>query len=808
MFSKKDIEHFLRAMRDAIRSNHRRIVVLTGNDGSALVEGASELVKAYMERYGTSDKELLYVFHAFYEDSVERRNEFRERVGREYEFEYVPYHECRRVLGLTYDVIVMDLINNLEPNDLGRLLGIARGGGFYIFLMARLEDYDRIVTRFQRTLLTPQYKIEDIRHIFPKRIIKKLFERDGIAIYDVERRKYLKKFKIRRKGYRRVEYRGRPVEIPERARFPRVAYELALTQDQVEVLKLLEELYERPEEGRKVAIVITADRGRGKSSVVGIGLAALAHKLRKAKGRTRILVTAPSEHNVQPLFMLAVKTLRALGHDVQVGELDGSVVSLRAKGIEIEYASPLDSVRRRADIVAVDEAAGLQVPMLFTIKERFDRIVFSSTIHGYEGAGRGFSVRFLGRLRRDPRVRVLEYEMDQPIRYSEDDPVERWAFDALLLDAEPAELDRGDLEAVERMEVEYYKPSLEEFFLESDEELRQFIGIYVMAHYRNNPNDLGIMMDAPHHTVRALRLPSGKIVVSLELAEEGPLAGEIGKEAAKGAWIAGNIVPDRLIKHYKLLDFGELVGWRVVRIATHPAVMRRGLGSRMLEEAEKEARERGYDWIGAGFGVTEELLKFWLKNGFTPVHMSPDRNPVSGEYSVIVVKPLNERASECVEFVAREFKRKLLDSLYEPYFDLEARIAHLLLKATPPVEGARPKLTLSQIGRFMSYAWREMTLENCMDCMRELTKAYFMDPGGLGLSEEAELMLVAKVLQGKSWKAACDELDVEPPKMMAEMKEIARAFSRYYFGVGSEGEAERYMYLRLERAGEGLPDSG
>ncbi|HDD34043.1 MAG TPA: tRNA(Met) cytidine acetyltransferase, partial [Thermofilaceae archaeon] len=425
---------------------------------------------------------------------------------------------------------------------------------------------------------------------FEKRFVAKLYEHRGIIIYDVDERRLLKASDLPR---RMKAFKRSPPEVPEKRLFPEPIYRLALTKDQVEVLKLLERLYERPEKGTKRVVIVTADRGRGKSSAIGMALAGLAHRIRRAKGTCRIAVTAPSEANVQELFKFARRGLERLNHEVEIEERQGLVVGVRAKGIEIRYFKPLEAVARRADLLAVDEAASLQVPMLFALLKRYDRVVYSSTIHGYEGAGRGFSVRFLRRLRRLKNVEVYEYEMEEPIRYSAGDPVEEWAFDTLLLDAEPATLDEEDVKCVEAMDVEYFVPDPEEFFLRDEQALREFFGIYIMAHYRNNPNDLGMMMDAPHHMVRALKLRTGKIVVSLELAEEGPLDEELARESSRGAWIMGNIIPDRLIKHYKLVDFGRFKGIRIVRIATHPELWGKGLGSRALKEVEKEARERG-----------------------------------------------------------------------------------------------------------------------------------------------------------------------------------------------------------------------
>jgi len=788
-------------IRQAIVSNHRRLIVLSGSRDEDLIEAAAHVLKAYVREAAPGRVlSMLYAYHAFYSDGVRRRELFDkvvEEIDSRFNIEFIPYHESVRAMGATYDIAVLDLINNLEPNDLGKLVGVVRGGGILVFLTPPLSSWENVVTRFQELLLTHKYGVESLRHIFVRRFIKKLMEHDGIMIYDVDSHKLIKAPRIFKEVKR---FRGRTIVIPERTKFPKKVYGLALTQDQVNVLRVLEGLYSKLEKGERLSIVITADRGRGKSCAVGIGIATLAHKLRRAKGRARIIVTAPNEANVQSLFQLVVKTLKTLRYNVDVEEKDGMMVGVKAKGIEIIYLTPLESVRRNADIIAVDEAAGLQVPMLYAIHRRFSKAIFSSTIHGYEGAGRGFSVRFLGLLRKDPSTIVIEYEMEEPIRYANDDPIERWLFDTLLLDAEPAPLNKEDLEFVDKMKVEYYVPRLEEFFLEKDDELRQFIGIYVMAHYRNNSNDLGMMMDAPHHTVRALRLPTGKIVTSIELAEEGEIPRDMAIELAKGAWIAGNIIPDRYIKHYRILGFGELIGWRIVRIATHPSVMRRGLGSYALKKVEEEASRRGYDWVGAGFGVNRELLRFWLKNDYVPIHISPDRNPVSGEYTVIVVKPLNETARKYVTRANKEFRIKLINSLHEPYHDLDIHVARMLLTSidSAVIEGYKPNLTDVQIGRVITYAWGQMTVENCMDVVTELAKTYFYRAANdrPQLSEIEELILIVRVLQAKSWKVSCQQLNVAPPYMMSELRNIIKKLATHFLGV-SERDFSKYFVTSL-----------
>lgn len=793
ILNRETAEELLDAFKQAKRLNHRIMLVLTGDNDGNLIIGAVEAINLFLSVTELKGEGILYAYHAFYEDGRSRKEVFEKAVKHDTRFVYVSYHDSEMCLGRTFDAAILDLINNLEPNDVGRLSGVVKGGGLYVILLPSFQRLMKIITRFQGLLLTPQYGPESLRKFFERRFVSKLFVHEGVIVYDVDEKKILKYSDLPKQV---PKAKREDLVIPEKKILPQPIYEIAVTQDQVNVLKILEKLYQKPEKEKKVVIVITADRGRGKSSVIGLGIAALSHKIRRAKGRCAVVLTAPSEANVQELFKFARRGLESLGYEVQAEEEGGYITRLKAKSIDIAYFRPLEAVTKRADIVAVDEAASLQVPMLFAILKKHDRVIYSSTVHGYEGAGRGFSIRFLHSLRQSKNIEIYEYEMKEPIRYALEDPIELWAFDTLLLDAEPSPITEDDLKLVEEGEVEYWIPDPEEFFLKDENTLREFFGIYIMAHYRNNPNDLGMMMDAPHHKVRALRLKNGKVVVSIELAEEGPLEEELAKQSARGAWIMGNIIPDRLIKHYKLVDFGRYKGLRIVRIATHPDLWGKGLGSRALEELEKEAIKVGYDWVGAGFGVTLELLKFWLKNNYLPVHLSPDRNPVSGEYTALVIKPLNERVKEYIDRMAIEFKRKLLSSLAEPYHDLSPRVIRAILSSTPGA-GTSPKLTEYQLGRLVSYAWGDMTLENCMDCMRELAEAYFMN-GYHFLDEEQELLLITKVLQAKSWKVTCLELDTRPSRAMDSLRSAAKALCSELVGIRSEKDIERFLFLKLE----------
>ncbi len=770
-----------------IKGRIRALIVISGSDPTKLGVLAARTIEYYVSKWfkQTREKELkgLYVFHDEFPDAVKMKEIFENKVSKitkKIDFEFAVYEKSERYLGITIQILVMDLTKDLKPNDVGRLVGIVEGGGIILFLTPTWNTWDTFKTIFKETLTVPQFP--EPRHIFITWIKKKLLMHDGIGIYDADNDKIIKKLAIKRE----IKEYVKSVSIPKERVFPSEVYEHALTMDQVNVIKMLEYFYEKPEKGKKKVLVLTADRGRGKSCAIGIGLVGLLHLFRKIKPKFRALITSPSPSNIQSLMSLAISVLDSLHYKYDVVKKGGNIIEIRGDKFSIEYWEPIVIPKIKGDIVVVDEAAGIHVPLLYKILEVHNRLVFSSTIHGYEGAGRGFSVRFLKKLKTMENIELYQYEMTEPIRYNYNDPVEEWQFKALLLDAEPAELDEKDLEDIENKRLLYVKYDPKELF-EKEDELRQLFGIYVLAHYRNEPDDLGMLADAPHHVIRAVKTSTGKIVCAIQIAQEGPIESNMVDELLKGGKIPGNIIPDRFLKHTRLVEFASTVGWRIVRIATHPAVQGKGIGSWAIERIFEEVKERGLDWLGSGFGVTDELLRFWIKNNFSVIHISPDRNPVSGEYTVLVLKPANEKSSKLVEVAQMEFKMKLINSLPINYRELEPEVVYLMLDDKPYVYSDKPVNYFSSIAldRLWTYCKGPMTFEAAADLMYIIGRMYWLTKKDARpkLNRMQEMLLITKALQGLTWDEASEILK-KPVKTLQESgHEIACIYFEYLTGI-------------------------
>jgi tRNA(Met) cytidine acetyltransferase len=782
---------FLRELHKAIDGRYRLLLILAGDDNKKQSVILSDILINFLKRFlqVKNFARVLYVYHDEFSDAKTRvkivKNIMRKYIKKKKinaEVEFGIYETSDRYLGTTYQGLIMDLVNSLRPLDVGRLGGIVEGGGIVILLTPKWSEWHNRKNLFQMTLAVPQHP--EPRNVFVRWFKEVTMSCDGIFIYDVDRDEIIKMASIMRQTIER-----RSISFPSAVNFPIELYHLALTQDQVEAIRLIESLIELPQKPyKRTAVILIADRGRGKSCAIGIALAGLIKSLLEFKNKLRIAITAPSLNNVQSLMQLAIKALNALQLKYKELKKGDMIYEIKGDRFSIEYWEPAVVPKLDVDIAVVDEAAGIPVPLLYKILLRFRRTIFATTIHGYEGAGRGFSVRFLKRIKEDKETNLIIYEMEEPIRYSSGDPVERWQFRVLLLDAEPEELSEEDLKFIEAKEFRYLRVEPEEIYkLENEKVLRALFGIYVLAHYRNEPDDLAMMADAPHHSIRALALKNGKIVAAAQLAEEGPIPPEYLQSLLRGGKIAGNIIPDRLLKHGRLNEIGFGRGWRIVRIAVHPSVQGKGVGSYLLQELIKEAIERGYDWIGSGFGATEELLRFWVKNGFTPLHISPDRNPVSAEYTVLVLKPLNDTWNSIVNILYREFLTKLLESLHDTYRDLEVDVAWQLLKAYNIQSDvcAKPTLTPIQLDRLLTYIEGHMTYESCCDAIAIMVKNYWRDNNSRCkiLTPIEEKLTITKVLQGLSWEMCSSIFGKRKNVLIDEMREIIAKLLKNYFSI-------------------------
>ncbi|MEM4473265.1 MAG: tRNA(Met) cytidine acetyltransferase TmcA [Archaeoglobaceae archaeon] len=721
------------AIETAIKNKHRFLVFLCSSSLKGALKVCEKIIERSKEKTGKSD--LLIV----------GRENFLE-IAKHFEGVLIHWKDSAQVLGRTFSSLIMDFSEGFHPNDLGIVVETVEEGGAIVAISPPLETWFDMKSRWHEDIVSEPYTIEDVVGRFYRRFIEKTLEAEGIIVYDVDKDLLVKKYEFRSEVPPREE-----ITIPESTKIKKKLYKLCATQDQVRVLTIFENFFERKKERK--AIVITADRGRGKTAILGIATPPLISRLQRLLKRpVRVMVVAPTPQAVQTYFKFLIKAMKRQGmREFFVKKSEEMITVVNSKYARVEYVVPRRAIEEKdfADILVIDEAAGIEAPVLLKITENARHMIFSTTVHGYEGTGRSFNIRFLKRLESDESVEVEKIHMSEPIRYGSGDPIEKWLYDVLLLNAQPAEIDEKDLEKIKNMELEFKMLDKDEL-VKNDKLLREFFGIYVLAHYRNRPSDLAILLDTPNHIPFAVFV-NGKVVCSLHVAIEGGLDDEVIEKIKGGYKPKGQIIPDLALKHFWNYEFAKQKGIRIVRIATHPSVMNLGIGSFALKNIIKFAEENYLNWVGSGFGISNELLRFWLKNGFIPIHITPQRNEVSGEYTAIVLKPIGDRRN--VEKMNSEFIRRFIEYLGDELSDLEVKTAIMVLKTLKSeIDACIPKFGYVEVERLQKYFEGLGFYEYISDLARPLVRFYYSKLGDAKLDEIEEEILVAKCLQLLPWR--------------------------------------------------------
>jgi tRNA(Met) cytidine acetyltransferase len=337
--------------------------------------------------------------------------------------------------------------------------------------------------------------------------------------------------------------------------------------------------------------------------------------------------------------------------------------------------------RPTADLLLVDEAAAIPAPLLERMLGHYPRIVFATTVHGYEGTGRGFDVRFRAVLDRlTPGWRACR--LATPIRWAADDPLEALLNRALLLDAEPAADDAVTplLESARPVSVE--TPARDH--LAADEPLlRQVFGLLVLGHYQTRPSDLRQFLDAPDIAVHLLRC-GDTVLATAVTGREGRLPADLLAPIFSGhRRPRGHLLPQTLSAHAGLFEAPALGFRRILRIAVHPAARGRGLGRRFVAAIADLATAAGDDLLGASFGATPGLLRFWHRCGLDPVHIGSRRNAASGVHAAVVLRTLTPAGERLLDLGRRRLLPRLTVLLAGPLRDLEPAVVAGLLSDAP-----------------------------------------------------------------------------------------------------------------------------
>ncbi len=445
----------------------------------------------------------------------------------------------------------------------------------------------------------------------------------------------------------------------------------------------------------KKTAVLLGVRGRGKSSALG---RALARALFFKEGRA--LVTAPSKASVQTLFdgterelwaLKAAQARTADGSDSKEGAPQGELAIenwVKAQMTRLRFLSfgSLLDGSDDADWLLVDEAAAFPIDHLQALNRRFPRCLFSTTVQGYEGTGRGFLLKFKEMLAR-ARKPFNWMTLKKPWRYREGDPLESLLNRILVLHSEEPEKGAGDgaLNLKADPNALAIGRIAQETLAEDEADLAKFLGLLNAAHYRTSVFDAAFLLDGEALTLYAGKLGSALPGVLL-LQTEDPLPEPLGRETCEGRRRPqGHLLQAVLAAHSGAFGAVSLKLGRVLRIAVEPLAQNQGLGRALLGKMEREAKEAGLDAVGASFGATPALLSFWCGAGYSLLRIGVEKGESSGLQSAVVLKALSQKGESLIASEAPVFKRRLASQLLGPLQSLDPALALAILRFSDPM---------------------------------------------------------------------------------------------------------------------------
>lgn len=508
-------------------------------------------------------------------------------------------------------------------------------------------------------------------------------------------------------------------------------------------------------------LLLTADRGRGKSTALGISAAQLLQSAPR-----QIWVTAPSFSAVATLFQHAAQTL---------GQDENDKKALFYQDASLRFIAPdrLLAEQPPADLLIVDEAAAMPQGILRQWLKCYDRIVFASTLQGYEGSGRGLSLRFQ-RFLQQHTPHWQQVELTQPVRWAKADPLEQFSISALLLDSPLTALTAPNQFDPTQLHLELVDSRI---LLADAALLSEIMGLLAQAHYRTRPSDVQALFTEADRQLYVARNTRNEIIGVIWLVSEGPLESELAEAVHRGERRPnGDLLPQALLTHAGIFAAAQYRYQRVMRIAVHPAYQQLGIGAWMLDQL-KNHLPAITEILGCSFSATLELIQFWQRNGFTVVKLGLHADTVTAGHAVIMLKPLTATAQHLIQQAQQRFAWQW-PVLFPCYFQqLQPRLVTQITAQLPMAENP---LSAEDKRDIDSFAYGRRALEFSFVPLQQFICQHRSSEVFLALDADEQRLLIALFLQQQPVQTVISHFSLQGHKAL--LNTLRRLFRHLLIG--------------------------
>ena len=483
---------------------------------------------------------------------------------------------------------------------------------------------------------------------------------------------------------------------------------------------------------RNRPLTLCANRGRGKSAAIGIAIGQLL--LRENSKTITVYITAPSLASASIIFKHIKLTL-------PYAKSNTGQISFKDNFIKFIAPDKLLSTLPSCDFLIVDEAAAFNPHSLESLLKHYSRIVFSTTLHGYEGSGYGFINRFSKKLNTiTPEWKSVT--LNQPIRWKKNDPLEAFVDKVFMLSINE---NKSDFD-FSLNEINVRIISSEN--LRTDKKLLESIfSLLKAAHYKTSPNDLQQLLNS-ENSIIFLSYCKNDLLAAAVTEKEGSLPEDLAQEIYKGnRRPKGEFIPQSIIMHLGLIEAAQLNYLRIMRIAVYPELQGKKIGTNLLENIINYANESKFDFIGCSFGATAQLLRFWQKFEFHTFRIGYKKNNFSGCNAALIMKPISERTTTLTQTADKLFFTNFIAQLSASHKNLDADIVTQILLNYTKVE-SDTKLPDKTLNDIISFTKHNRSYDDNLSSI----KTFLLHANSFEILNDMQSKLViTKALQNHDW---------------------------------------------------------
>lgn len=528
---------------------------------------------------------------------------------------FYPFAQSKNLLGQEFDLIIYDCTSHFHLESLAIASGTLKAGGILIMLIDNWQTWQQQIDQ------------DSLR-----------WHNSPVAISAVNFRNYFKQC------YQQQFAHLPPLEpqnLPQIPLYPNPSTqsEPAIATPTAEQQKIIQQILLQQAD----CYIVTAARGRGKSALAGL----LANQL-----TAPVYITSANKSAVKILQKFCQRPINFIAPDELFLQLN-------------QQTNPFAQ-----SWLIVDEAAMLPIHFLLKFNQHFKHTLFSTTLHSYEGTGRGFELKFMQEI----KGTVQQFHLQQPLRWAEQDPLEQLVEQLLLFNPitptvksqsllPQASLPQTSLPQSNAIQPYQLLNLNQQDFSHNLDYIQQFYTLLTLAHYRTSPIDLRRLFDGKQQQFWLAQQPQQLLAGVWAIYEGAMQQLELIEQIQQGIRRPkGNLVAQLLCFQQQLPQACQLKSLRISRIAVQPQYQQQGIGTKLIQQLIEHYQHNStenLDYLSVSFGYQARLAQFWQQCGFELVYLGEHKEASTGYYNAVALYPLSSQGNALCQQAKTIFYRNI-----------------------------------------------------------------------------------------------------------------------------------------------------